>query len=547
MFQSLEELLLQTGMATHEQIEAARISGLSGNIAEVLTEQGVFTQQQYIEIMEFHLGIPHVNLDNYQLNPEILGLLDPELVKRFKAIPVDKNGDRLTVAMSDPEDVVAINDIAMATGCQVIPVIAAKGEIDKAIRQHFTMRESMEQIVEDAQLEEEIDPDDLSLMTDDAPIVRMVNDIIEQAVNDGASDIHIEPRENELIVRFRIDGILHQHMDTPKSTHPLMVSRLKIMGELDIAERRVPQDGRIKFVIDDEACRKHSEVFPNMFINMVEAGEASGALDNVLERMADYFEGQAEIRAKVKSATTYPSFIGVVAVVIVIVLMMTVIPTFAEMFSDYGMELPFITRMMMAVSNAITNYFYIFFPALGAAIFLLMRWSKTTKGRHSIQRLSLKVPKFGPIFRNSAIGRFTRSLSMLVASGVPIMQALEIVARVVDNVEYASAILHARKGVAEGMTLSQGLRGSSHFTPLVLHMLKVGEEAGAMDEMLSKVADFYEAEVKYTVDRLSSIIEPIMILFLAVIVGVILAAIMLPIFSMGDAVNVAMDIVGTKL
>jgi len=287
-----------------------------------------------------------------------------------------------------------------------------------------------------------------------------------------------------------------------------------------------------------EACQKHKDVFPNIFTSMAEAGETSGALDEVLDRMAEYFENQAEIRQKVKSATTYPSFIGVAAVIIVIVLMMTVIPSFAGMFADSGMELPLITKILMTISEVMQNYYYIFFPVLGGAVFSILSWTKTTKGRHTVQRLSLKVPKFGTIIKNSAIGRFCRSLGILVASGVPMMQALEIVARVVDNVEYSSAILHARRGVSEGMTLSQGLSGSSHFTPLVLHMLKVGEEAGALDEMLNKVADFYEDEVKYTVDRLSSIIEPLMIFGLAIIVGIILAAVMLPMFSMTGAVDV---------
>lgn len=286
-----------------------------------------------------------------------------------------------------------------------------------------------------------------------------------------------------------------------------------------------------------EACQKHKNVFPNIFISMVEAGEASGSLDTVLERMADYFESQSEIRQKVKSATTYPSFIGGLAVVVVVVLMMTVIPSFASIFGDSGIELPTITKILMAISNALRKYFYIIFPAIGGGIALFIRWTRTTKGKHKMQRFSLKIPKFGVILRNSAISRFCRSASILVASGVPMIQALEIVARVVNNVEYSSAILHARRGVSEGMTLSQGLSNSPHFTPLVLHMLKVGEEAGALDEMLSKVADFYEDEVKYTVERLSSIIEPVMILFLAGIVGVIMAAVMLPMFKMGDIVE----------
>lgn len=296
-----------------------------------------------------------------------------------------------------------------------------------------------------------------------------------------------------------------------------------------------------------EACQKHKGVFPNIFTSMVEAGEASGSLDLVLERMADYFESQSEIRQKVKSATTYPSFIGGLAVVVVIVLMMTVIPSFSNIFESQGMELPLITRVLMAVSSVMQDYFYIIFPAIGGGVFLFLRWGKTTKGRHSLQRLSLKIPKFGVILKNSAISRFCSSASILVSSGVPMIQALEIVARVVNNVEYSSAILHARRGVSEGMTLSQGLSASPHFTPLVLHMLKVGEEAGALDEMLSKVATFYEDEVKYSVDRLSSIIEPMMILFLAGIVGVIMAAVMLPMFSMTEAVDLARTFFGRVL
>lgn len=251
MFHTLEELLLETGMASQAQIQEARKSGKGGNIAEALTEIGVLTQQQYIEIMEFHLGVPHVNLDSFQLKPEILKLLDADLVKRYRAIPLDRMGDRLTVAMADPKNVVAIDDIAMATGCQVIPVIAAKSELEKVIRQHYTMKESMDRVVQDVKPEDEIDPNELALMVDDAPIVRLVDNMIDQAVNEGASDIHIEPREDSLVVRFRIDGILHERMNPPKSTHPLVVSRLKIMASLDIAERRVPQDGRIKFMLSE--------------------------------------------------------------------------------------------------------------------------------------------------------------------------------------------------------------------------------------------------------------------------------------------------------
>lgn len=253
MYQSLEQLLLDTGMATPEQIEEARASNKGSNIADALTEIGVLTQQQYIEIMEFHLGVPHVNLDSYQLKVEVMKLLDAELVKRYKSVPIDKVGDRLTVAMVDPKNVVAIDDIAMATGCQVIPVIAAKSELDKVIRQHYTMRESMERVVQESTIEEEFDVEELSLMVDDAPIVRMVDNMIEQAVNEGASDIHVEPREDSLIIRYRIDGLLYERMTPPRSTHPLVVSRLKIMANLDIAERRVPQDGRIKFMVTENS------------------------------------------------------------------------------------------------------------------------------------------------------------------------------------------------------------------------------------------------------------------------------------------------------
>lgn len=283
-----------------------------------------------------------------------------------------------------------------------------------------------------------------------------------------------------------------------------------------------------------EACSKQQSYFPSIFINMVEAGEASGALDEVLERMAEYFEGQSEIAEKVKSATTYPSFIGGIAVAVAIGMMLTVIPNFADIFESSGMDLPMITQMLLNISEIMQKYFFFLILGLGAAIFVLVKYLKTTKGRHSMQRLMLKLPKFGTIFQNSAISRFARALSILTSSGVPMIQGLEIVARVVNNVEYSSAILHARKSVSEGLTLSQGLSSSPRFTPMVLHMIKVGEDSGALDVMLEKVADFYESEVKYTVERLSSILEPMLILFLALIVGTMLVGVMLPMFNMGD-------------
>lgn len=286
-----------------------------------------------------------------------------------------------------------------------------------------------------------------------------------------------------------------------------------------------------------EACQMHRDCFPPIFINMVEAGETSGALDEVLERMADYFEGQAEILEKVKSATTYPSFIGALAVIVSIAMMVTIIPNFADIFESAGMELPLVTQILIGLSNIMQKHIIIIVLGIIGAIFGISRYLKTPKGKHMMQRVTLKLPKFGTIFKNSAISRFARSLSILTASGVPLIQGLEIVARVVNNVEYSSAILHARKGVSEGMTLSQGLGASSHFTPMLLHMVKVGEESGALDTMLEKVADFYESEVKYTVERLSSILEPMLILFLALIVGTMLVGVMLPMFNMGDIVQ----------
>lgn len=286
-----------------------------------------------------------------------------------------------------------------------------------------------------------------------------------------------------------------------------------------------------------EACQKHRDCFPAIFINMVEAGETSGALDEVLDRMAEYFEGQSEIAEKVKSATTYPSFIGTLAVVVGIAMMVTIIPNFADIFESAGMELPLVTKILIGISNIMKKYIILIVLGAACAIIGIVKYLKTPKGKHFMQRLTLKLPKFGTIFKNSAISRFARSLSILTASGVPMIQGLEIVARVVNNVEYSSAILHARKGVSEGMTLSQGLSSSPRFTPMLLHMIKVGEESGALDTMLEKVADFYESEVKYTVDRLSSILEPLLILFLALIVGTMLVGVMLPMFNMGDIVQ----------
>jgi type IV pilus assembly protein PilC len=281
-----------------------------------------------------------------------------------------------------------------------------------------------------------------------------------------------------------------------------------------------------------DAMRKHPKVFDDLFTNMIAAGEAGGILDTILKRLATYIEKAVKLKAQVKGAMVYPvSVIGIAAIVIAVILW-KVIPTFAAMFAGLNAELPLPTRFVISLSN----WFVRLLPfIIVGGILLTMafrRYYATHGGRRVIDRILLGAPIFGPLMRKIAVARFCRTLSTLISSGVPILDGLEITARTAGNAIVEDAIMVVRKGVESGLTVAQPLKETGVFPPMVVQMIGVGEQTGALDAMLSKIADFYEEEVDQAVANLLTLMEPVMILFLGVSVGGIIIAMYLPLFDL---------------
>src|SRR5467141_3880859 len=286
-----------------------------------------------------------------------------------------------------------------------------------------------------------------------------------------------------------------------------------------------------------DALRKHPKAFSDLYVNMVAAGEAGGILDTILVRLAQFLEKNDAIVRKVKGAMVYPAVIISVAVIAISVLLIFVIPTFQNMFASVNMELPLPTRIVIGMSNLLKNYWWAIIGAIGAGVFGLTRYYKTAPGRLQIDRVLLRLPVLGDVLRKSAVSRFTRTLGTLISSGVSILDGLEITARTAGNMVIHNAVMESRASIAGGETIAAPLAKSKVFPPMVISMISVGEQTGGMDEMLSKIADFYDDEVDAAVSALLSLMEPIMIVVLGVIVGGMVVAMYLPIFDMVNAVQ----------
>jgi type IV pilus assembly protein PilC len=274
------------------------------------------------------------------------------------------------------------------------------------------------------------------------------------------------------------------------------------------------------------------DAFPIMFKNMVRAGEVSGTLDEVLEKVAIYLEKEFYTREKVKSAMIYPAVIGLVALVVVTFLLMNVVPTFVSLFAQQGRVLPLPTRVVLGASEFLQAYFIILLAGLGAAFILFRSWIRSPIGRYRWHWFLLKLPVFGTLLQKAVIARFSRTFASLAASAVPILKSIDLVSEVVDNEVVARDLRASRESLQRGKTLSGPIANSWVFPPLVAQMIQIGEKTGNLDEMMNKVADFYERDVEMVVDRLKALIEPIMILILAVVVGSIIMAVLLPTFDM---------------
>ncbi|RKP57212.1 type II secretion system F family protein [Cohnella endophytica] len=299
--------------------------------------------------------------------------------------------------------------------------------------------------------------------------------------------------------------------------------------------RKALQDvhaGLLRGVAFSQSVQEHKRIFPPMFTNMIRAGEESGDLEGTLDRLAHFFEKQHATREKIKSAMTYPTIVGILAITAVIYLLKAVVPQFEQMFVSMNADLPFITKMVLAMSRSVESQWYLWLLGAVALIVAYQAIKRTPKGSLWIDYAKLKIPIFGKLKQKGAIAQMTRTLSSLYASSVPVLQSLSIVEELVGNKIIGGFIRSSADSLRQGNPLSEPLKKAWVFPPLVTQMIAIGEETGSLDQMLAKVADFYEMDVDNTVDRLKSLIEPLLIVFLAGIVGVIVAAIMLPMFTL---------------
>jgi type IV pilus assembly protein PilC len=286
-----------------------------------------------------------------------------------------------------------------------------------------------------------------------------------------------------------------------------------------------------------DALREHPRIFTQLYVNMVAAGEAGGILDTILLRLAVFLEKADALKRKIKGAMIYPGVILTVAAGAVAVLLIFVIPVFQNMFAQAGIALPGPTRLVIGMSAFLQAQWYLVLGGIIVSVIALQRYYKTDGGQLVLDRLMLNLPILGNLQRKAAIARFTRTLGTLVSSGVSILDGLEITARTAGNRVLHDAIMESRSSIAGGDTISDPLKKSGVFPPMVVQMINVGEQTGGLDEMLTKIADFYDEEVDAAVDALLSALEPIMIVFLGVVVGGMIVAMYLPIFDMVNAVG----------
>jgi type IV pilus assembly protein PilC len=288
-----------------------------------------------------------------------------------------------------------------------------------------------------------------------------------------------------------------------------------------------------------DSLRRHPKVFDHLYVNLVQAGEVGGILDTILNRLAVYIEKAMKLKRQVRGAMVYPSIVIVVFFAVLSILLVFVIPGFEKMFKDFGAkdELPVLTQMVMTVSRLfIGNFLYMVLGLIG--LFMALRYAyKTPNGKRRIHRMMMNAPVMGPVLRKIAVARFTRTLGTLLGSGVPILDALEIVAKTAGNVVVEEAIMYARLKISEGKNMAQPLAETGVFPSMVVQMVGVGEQTGALDTMLNKIADFYEDEVDVAVSAMTSLIEPVMMVGVGGTVGVVLIAMYLPIFSIAGKIK----------
>ncbi|MBW1836239.1 MAG: type II secretion system F family protein [Deltaproteobacteria bacterium] len=315
--------------------------------------------------------------------------------------------------------------------------------------------------------------------------------------------------------------ILHAQQDNP--TFKKMIKEIKESVE-----------GGATFA---ETLKKYPEQFDDLFVNMVHAGEVGGILDIILRRLSNFMEKAAKLKAQVKGAMTYPIITLVVAFVVVAVILVFVIPVFQEMFADFGGELPLLTQFVVTLSEVVKKKIIYIIIAIVGFIFAFKKFYSTEKGHAMVDDFSLKLPIFGDLIRKVAVAKFTRTMGTMLSSGVAILDALDIVSKTAGNKTIERALVSVRSGITEGRTMADPLEESGVFPSMVCQMISVGESTGALDTMLDKIADFYDDEVDQAVENLTSAIEPVMMVFMGILIGGLVIAMYLPIFKMAGAIG----------
>jgi type IV pilus assembly protein PilC len=372
------------------------------------------------------------------------------------------------------------------------------------------------------------------------------DDVISQLRKQRLSVVKIDQDATKKIgkgsIKTRDVVIFTRQFSTMINSGLPLVQALTILAEQTDNKSLAEVTKKVVFDVESgntvaDALSKHPRAFTNLYVNMVAAGEAGGILDTILMRLATFLEKNDALVRKVKGAMIYPTVIMSVAAIAVVTLLIFVIPVFAGMFASGGMALPLPTRIVIGASGFLKAYWWVIGAIIIGGGYMGKKYYATNNGKLVIDRLMLRVPVLGDVLRKSAVSRFTRTLGTLISSGVSILEGLEITAKTAGNRVIQDAIMQSRSSIAGGDTIAQPLQKSKVFPPMVISMIAVGEQTGGLDEMLSKIADFYDEEVDAAVSNLLSLLEPIMIVFLGVVVGGMVVAMYLPIFDMVNAVQ----------
>ncbi len=327
----------------------------------------------------------------------------------------------------------------------------------------------------------------------------------------------------------------------------LLKAGVPVASGLDILYRQT-ENKKFKSALEDvytevqkgsqvsTAIRNHPKVFPSLMVNMVESGEMSGNLDNIMERLAIHYEKDAKISSRIKGAMIYPIALSVISVVVVIFLITVILPTFTGMFTSSGTELPLPTRILLGISDFIRDYWYIVIGAVGLLIFVVNRYLSSSVGRYQFDALKFKLPVVKGSMDKIVTARFTRTLGSLLRSGIPLIDALELAGSVTGNVVIEEKVNYIASEVEKGETLGVALKRTPTFGPMVVSMIQIGEESGSLDQMLDKSADFYEQELEDAIDRLLKLMEPLLIVVMAVVIGFIVISMALPMFDMVNTI-----------